>query len=297
MRLQASVAACKGEWANPEHRQLDYSLRFVWGLSGAAAVGPDADVAVVVDLLSFTTTLSVALDVGTEVLPYRWRDGSAERYAFDHGAVLAVGRSAASPGAISLSPGTIRAAQAVERLVLPSPNGSSIAYELGASAGACVGASLRNARAVAEWIADNYADGAVIAVIAAGEKWPDGMLRPAVEDLWGSGAVIDALMTAGGRTDASPEAEAAAAAWQTVAGRASSALHGCGSGRELIAAGYAEDVAVAAEVDQSRSVPLLRDYRFVDSRRRRHFQDCSAESSRPPSSNAPVPCSVPYRAM
>ncbi|MDF3313636.1 2-phosphosulfolactate phosphatase [Rhodococcus sp. T2V] len=252
---------------NREHRQLDYPLRFEWGISGAASA-LEADVAVVVDVLSFTTTLSVAIDVGTEVLPYRSKDASAAQYASDHDAALAVGRRAATPGSISLSPGTIRSAQSVERLVLPSPNGSSIAYELGTSAGACVGASLRNARAVAGWIADNYPDGAVIAVIAAGEKWPDGSLRPAVEDLWGAGAVITALMSAGGPTHASPEAEVAAAAWQAVAGRASFALHGCGSGRELIADGFADDVAVAAEVDQSRSVPMLRDHRFVDARRR-----------------------------
>jgi 2-phosphosulfolactate phosphatase len=71
-------------------------------------VAPDAHVAVIVDVLSFTTTLSVAIDAGIEVLPYRWRDASAVRYAADHDAVLAVGRSSAKPGSISLSPGTIR---------------------------------------------------------------------------------------------------------------------------------------------------------------------------------------------
>jgi 2-phosphosulfolactate phosphatase len=58
----------------------------------------------------------------------------------------------------------------VDRLVLPSPNGSSIAYALGSSAGICLGASLRNARAVAGWIADNHTQETVVAVIAAGEN-------------------------------------------------------------------------------------------------------------------------------
>jgi 2-phosphosulfolactate phosphatase len=35
-------------------------------------------------------------------------------------------------------------------------------------------------------------------------------------------------------------------------------LHECAGGRELTAYGFAEDVAVAAELDASRSVPVLR---------------------------------------
>ncbi|MFC9357456.1 2-phosphosulfolactate phosphatase [Rhodococcus sp. NPDC057014] len=247
---------------NRDHRH-DYSLRFEWGLSGATAVASDADVAVVVDVLSFTTTLSVAIDAGIEVLPYRWRDASAVQYAAAHDAVLAVDRSAAAPGSISLSPGTIRSAQGIDRLVLPSPNGSSIAYELNSSVAVCLGASLRNARAVAEWISDNYTKDTVVAVIAAGERWPDDTLRPAVEDHWGAGAVIAALISRG--WTASPEAEVAALAWKVVSGEVASALCGCRSGRELVTAGYAEDVAIAAEVDHSRSVPVLREHRFVNS--------------------------------
>jgi 2-phosphosulfolactate phosphatase len=41
------------------------------GERGAAAICPAADYAVVVDILSFTTALSVAIDAGAEVFPYR----------------------------------------------------------------------------------------------------------------------------------------------------------------------------------------------------------------------------------
>lgn len=248
---------------NRTHRQRLFTVRFEWGITGASAVAVDADVSVVVDVLSFTTTLSVAVDRGIEVFPYRWRDDGAQQYAADRQAVLAVGRSHMHGAGVGLSPGSVRSASGLERLVLPSPNGSSIAYSLAASSGVCIGASLRNASAVAEWIHTNYPEGAVVSVIAAGERWPDGSLRPSVEDLWGAGAVLAELLECRPRLTVSPEAEVAAASWYSIRDRVGSALEQCASGQELIAAGYPTDVAIAAEVDTSRSVPVLENDRFV----------------------------------
>jgi 2-phosphosulfolactate phosphatase len=244
---------------NPAHTQHAYRLRFDWGLSGAQRIGADADVIVVIDVLSFTTTLSVALDSGSKILPYRWNDASAAQYALEQDAVLAVGRSAAAPGDISLSPGTIRTSALAQRIVLPSPNGSTISLLAGSGGQQVIGAALRNFSAVANWIAESDR---TIAVVAAGERWNDGSLRPAVEDLWGAGAVIGSLLE-GGMKDASPEASAAAAAYAVVADDLPSALRACASGRELVGLGFAGDVEIAAEVDLSRSVPVLRDGVFA----------------------------------
>lgn len=143
------------------HGQSEYVGRLEVGPTGAAAVvaglGGD-DVAVVVDVLSFTTTLGVAVERGIEVRPLAWRDERAAACAREHDAVLAVGRFVegsprageraprASRDQVTLSPDAMLrgdAVQGVERLVLPSPNGSTIcallADDPGAALRACAG--------------------------------------------------------------------------------------------------------------------------------------------------------------
>ena len=98
----------------------------------------------VFDVLSFTTALTVAVDNGIEVFPFRWRDERAEAFAAEHDAVLAVGRSQRGTGRITLSAPTIRAARDVRRLVLPSPNGSTISHDVAELGATVIGVSLRN---------------------------------------------------------------------------------------------------------------------------------------------------------
>jgi 2-phosphosulfolactate phosphatase len=252
----------------PERR---HQIRMDWGLRGAEANYAGAALTVVVDVLSFTTTLSVAMDIGAEIYPFEWRDESAQEFAARHGAILAVGRfEARGAGAgqvVSLSPASLRTASAASgpaRIVLPSPNGSALARFLGRTGLPVVGAALRNRTAVATWIVGELAgrDGHVT-VIAAGERWPDDSLRPAVEDLWGAGAVIAAL---GEIADCalSPEAATAAAAFQAVSSALPAELPATVSGRELVRAGFSEDVAIAAELDTSGRVPVLAGERFVN---------------------------------
>lgn len=246
----------------PVHRQSDARIRFDWGPVGAEAIVDGADVAVVVDVLSFTTAVTVAVDKGMRVLPYRWRDASAASYAEARGAALAVGRSVGDrTGEVSLSPRSIARADNIDRLVLPSPNGSTIAFTLAERGAVVVAASLRNAGAVAAWLAPRLTTGAAVAVVAGGERWPDDSLRPAVEDLWGAGAVISGLLRSG-VAGPSPEALMAARAYDAIATDIPTQLVSTASGRELVTAGFAGDVAMAAELDVSAVVPVLGDDGF-----------------------------------
>jgi 2-phosphosulfolactate phosphatase len=111
---------------------------------------------------------------------------------------------------------------------------------------------IRNAAAVA---AAARGAGDTVAVIAAGEQWPDGSLRAALEDLVGAGMILDAL---GGRP--SPEATAAIL---TARGVTSDDLVACASARELIEQGYAEDVRIALAADVSTVAPVVVDGAFA----------------------------------
>ncbi len=240
------------------HRQAGFAVRLDWALPGARAVALDVEAAVVVDVLSFTTSVTVAVERGIRVLPYRWNDETAPAYAEAHGAVLALGRRAGPEGAPSLSPHSLLTCEGVEAVLLPSPNGSTICLELAESVPVVVAGSLRNATAVAARISAQIAEGGSVALVPAGERWPDGSLRLAVEDLWGAGAVVAGCLDHGvdaGRL--SPEAEAAAASYRAVAGRLPHLLSACASGQELIAGGFGRDVALAAELDISTVVPAL----------------------------------------
>ncbi|WP_112248541.1 2-phosphosulfolactate phosphatase [Kribbella monticola] len=240
------------------YSQHGYRVGFDWGPVGAAAVS--GDLVAVVDVLSFTTAVTVAVDNGIEVLPYRWRDETAVAFAEQHNAALAVGRGEAGADGISLSPVTIRRAQNIKRLVLPSPNGSTISQQLLDCGSTVLAVSLRNAAAAATYVATQLAaePSQTAVAIAAGERWQDGSLRPAVEDLWGAGAFLASLADSG-IGPLSPEARAAAAAYRDAADELPELLRNSAGGRELTAYGFAEDVEIAGELGASLSVPVLRD--------------------------------------
>ncbi|HET8605158.1 MAG TPA: 2-phosphosulfolactate phosphatase [Marmoricola sp.] len=248
-----------------QHR---FRVRMVWASAGAAVAVRRGDLAVVVDVLSFTTSLNVATDRGTEVYPFVFGSDAASQHARRLDANLAVGRrQVGSADQVSLSPASILAAPPMQRLVLPSPNGSAISLRLTDAGVTVVGVCLRNRLAVAAWLRAALADDPdrAVTVVAAGERWGDGSLRPAVEDLWGAGAVLAALDKAG--TGFSPEALTAAAAFDAVRSSLGSALLDCASGQELATTGFADDVRIAAQLDVSDGVPVLEQGRFVAHRR------------------------------
>jgi 2-phosphosulfolactate phosphatase len=231
-----------------DFNQRDCDIKCEWGLPGIELLSPSSDAIIIVDLLSFSTCVDVAVQNGALVYPYRWRDGTAEAFASSIGGVMA--RSRRQPqGGYSLSPVSLLGIAAGTRLVLPSPNGSALSTATGQIP--TFAGCLRNARAVA-MAAEQI--GKRISVIPAGEKWPDGSLRPAIEDLIGAGAIISHLSGT-----CSPEAEVAVAAFMFAQSHLLQVLQRCGSGREIIDIGFGSDIDLAVAMDQSNCAPLLRD--------------------------------------
>jgi hypothetical protein len=122
--------------------QHPHGVRFDWGLAGAAAHASSSSCLVIVDILSFTTSVTVAVEAGTRVFPYAWRDETGASFARQHQAQLAAShRTASADAPWSLSPAALRRAPFTARLVLPSPNGSAISAAASVNAGrtaACV---------------------------------------------------------------------------------------------------------------------------------------------------------------
>ncbi len=236
--------------------QESFDIRCEWGMEGLHELLPISRAVVIVDVLSFTTSVDVAAANGALVYPFRSRDHSAADYARSRNALMANATREFEGGGFSLSPSSLLDIPAGTSLVLPSPNGSTLSLSTGdiPTFAGC----LRNATALAG-ILRQYGTG--ISIIPAGERWKQHQtLRPAIEDLIGAGAVIHALKaTRSPEGTLSPEAETAARVFEAFRDDLESVLCGSGSGRELIGRGFAEDVRLAAALDASSCVPVLKD--------------------------------------
>lgn len=231
--------------------QTNFEVRCEWGEQGVVKLAPISDVIIIIDVLSFSTCIDIANSRGAIVFPFQWKDESARAFAQSVNAEVAEKRGNSR---YSLSPTSLLAINSGTRLVLPSPNGSSLS--LATDGTPTLTGCLRNCRAIA-LAAMNY--GQHIAVIPAGERWHDGSLRPSFEDFIGAGAVISYL-----ERKLSPEAQLAREAYQGVSQFLEYLIKQCGSGQELIERGFEQDVDLASEMNVSDCVPTLVDGAYVN---------------------------------
>ncbi len=225
--------------------QAESDIRCEWGERGVAHLAPISDAIIIVDVMSFSSCVSIAVSRGAVIFPWRWKDESSYEFAKTIGAQVA-GRRGQST--YSLSPRSLLEVPSGLRLVLPSPNGSTLT--LSTAGTPTYAGCLRNARAVA---AAAMTHGSRIAVIPAGERWKeDDSLRPAIEDLIGAGALIQHL-----KRNRSPEADCAVAAFESANRRGLGAiLRECSSGKELIEMGFETDIDLIAQLDADSCAPL-----------------------------------------
>jgi 2-phosphosulfolactate phosphatase len=270
--------------------QQGFRIRLEQGEDGLVALLADCTVLVIVDVLSFGTSVDIAIARGAVITPVpTHRDAGPG----GPGVVIAGPRRPVPGPPWTLSPTSLTTIAAGTHLVLPSPNGARLSALAGAADGPAVLAGcLRNAAAVAE-AAVRMSAGGPIGVIAAGERWPGGnRLRSALEDVLGAGAVVAALgsILDDGPVDPtgfapspprsvdrsmsprppllSPEAAHARDAFEGARKRGlTGVLQATSSGRELIEDGYRDDVLLATAVDRSGHVPVLHDGSYRGFRR------------------------------
>jgi len=207
---------------------------------------------IIVDVLSFSTCVDIATANGAFIFPYPWKDDTAIEYARCVGAKLA-NMERGHREDYTLSPASLMPIPPGTRLVLPSPNGSALTLSTGKVPTIC--GCLRNAKAVATYAMHM---GKNIAVIPAGERWPDNSLRPAFEDLAGAGAIISWLTGA-----LSPGSKTALATYKNLHHLLASEIKNCISGKELMERGFEKDIDLACELNASNNVPVFENDAYV----------------------------------
>jgi 2-phosphosulfolactate phosphatase len=213
-----------------------------WGLSAVDNLGQDVACIVIVDVLSFSTCVNVAVERGALIYPYPSKDESAIRYALSLGASVTSSKRRVSEG-YSLSPHSLMTIPAGLKLVMPSPNGSAAAYGAKDLGAAVYAGCLRNMRATAA-ACRTYPS---VLVVPCGERWSDGTLRPSIEDYIAAGGIVAAL----NNPRMSPEARAASVSYLALDEKRREVLEGSVSSLELVERGFGNDVRFSLEEDAS----------------------------------------------
>ncbi len=219
------------------------------------------DLVVIVDVLSFSTSVAVAVSRGALIYPCRMKD-RPEEIARQIGAEGAVRRQdVPGKGRFSLSPQTYLDIAAGQKVVVASPNGATCT-DIAANAPFVFAGGLANASAVADAATRLIHERNLrVTVIACGERermiGGGSKIRWAVEDYLGAGAVLTRI-----EGEKTADAVVCEGAFIQSKGRLLEILRACPSGRELIDRDFGGDVAVAAELDSYPCAPILRRGRF-----------------------------------
>ncbi|WP_148258825.1 2-phosphosulfolactate phosphatase [Pantoea ananatis] len=160
------------------YSQDAFAIRLEWGIAALDHLAGNVDAIVIVDVMSFSTCVSLAVANGARVYPYPWKDQTVVHYAQSVGAVAANSDRRFGGEGYSLSPRTLLSVRPGERLVLPSPNGSATCFRAREWGVPVLTGCLRNLTATAEACRPFKR----LLIVPCGERWPDGSLRPCIED-------------------------------------------------------------------------------------------------------------------
>jgi 2-phosphosulfolactate phosphatase len=241
--------------------QEPYRCKLDWGVIGTQRTAQRGEVIVLVDTLSFSTTVAHAVSQGGIIYPCSETE-EPRTLAEKIGGETAVMRAQVpAEGRYSLSPSTFDNLEPGAQVVLPSLNGATCSRYSSEAAYIFAGA-LVNAGAVARAVSKIMTDSQLaVTVIACGEREkqpePHGDLRVAIEDYLGAGAILSNL-----RFSKSPEARLCEAAFTGSKPHMRELLWESVSGRELRNEGFERDVMFAGRLDVYDIAPILQNGAF-----------------------------------
>lgn len=240
----------------------DVDVHLEWGRHGAALAAARGDLVVIIDVLSFSTSLTLTGDRDATALAYSAAEieaaGGRDAMAAELDAAIVSKNRWATEGEFSLSPASLAGLQPDQRLIFTSLNGAACVAASAAAPLVLIGCLL-NRTSIAEVVAAALADGRAsrCTLIPCGEQWSSTAggegWRPGIEDHLGAGAIASRLRGLG--RSLSPEASLAAVSFDAVDPEIEQVLAGCVSGRELITRGFGSDVSLAARLDTVPIVP------------------------------------------
>lgn len=244
--------------------QSPFDIKVEWGQRGAREASERGDIVIIVDVLSFSSTVVTAIEHGAIIYPHPPpRNERAKAYAAQLGAELIQGRAeGAKYGGHTLSPLSFSSSDRGKKLVMCSFNGAACTWVAKQVPALLIG-SLLNASAVAETANHlRVKNNVPITVVPCGERWSDVMdsdnnMRPGIEDYLGVGLIVSKL-----HGEKSPEAQVCQGAYESAKSNMKELIKDCGSGRELRERGYGSDVDYCLQIDQSKAVPILRENHF-----------------------------------
>jgi len=243
-----------------------------WGVPAARLAARRGDLVVLVDVLSFSTSVIEVVARACIAFCYSPEEldqaGGRDRVARDHDAIVLSEQRSVSAGEVSLSPASLQSLPLGRRVVMTSLNGGRCVADAADAPWVGIGA-LTNRTAVARRVERLLVAGVATrcTIVPCAELWSGPfmasqvgdlsevsapLVRPSYEDLLGAGSIASAM---GAHVHRSVEASMAAAVFESHEGRVGEFLANCVSGRELIERGFAADVAIAAQLDARAVVP------------------------------------------
>lgn len=219
-----------------------------WGQEGLSYYGAFFKAIVIVDVLSFCTTVDIALSKNCSIIPTKIdNEDQLLLLSQKQKAILAKKRNERG---VTLSPSSMQFLEPEQIVLLPSPNGSTLVDIATQFERPVFTGCFRNSLVLSEML--NFENFFPVLFVAAGERYPNMTLRPSIEDYWGVGSILASLM--GEKTI---EAEFAIQSFIAAFKDLKKNLTACESGQELIHHGFRQDVELAAEHNISNRISIL----------------------------------------